>query len=108
MSQARTARLSLGILGLLMSASVLSAQTSTGTVTGRVANDAGQALLGAQVQLVGTGLGTRTGENGRFTIVNVPPGQYRLRAQMLGHRPVESTITVTAGATTTQDATMRT
>ena len=73
-------------------------------MAGRVANEAGQPLLGAQVQLVGTGLGTRTGENGRYTIVNVPAGQYRLRTQMLGHRPVEATITVTAGATTSDAA----
>ena len=102
-----TGRLVHAVTAIVVSASALAAQTSTGTVSGRVANEAGQPLLGAQVQLVGTGLGTRTGENGRYTIVNVPAGQYRLRTQMLGHRPVESTITVTAGATTTQDASMR-
>ncbi|HEU4994905.1 MAG TPA: SusC/RagA family TonB-linked outer membrane protein [Gemmatimonadaceae bacterium] len=39
--------------------------------------------------------------------MNVPAGQYRLRTQMLGHRPVELAITVSAGGTVTQNITMR-
>ena len=107
MHKGRTGRLVHAVMALLVSASALAAQTSTGTVSGRVANEAGQPLLGAQVQLVGSGLGTRTGEGGRYTVVNVPAGQYRLRTQMLGHRPVEHTITVTAGQTLTQDVAMK-
>ena len=57
----------------LTTASTLTAQT--GTVTGRVTSEANEPLSGAQVQLLGTGLGTRTAENGRYTIVNVPAAQ---------------------------------
>jgi TonB-linked SusC/RagA family outer membrane protein len=85
----------------------LPAQAPTGTVSGRVAADNGQPLAGAQVSVRGTGLGTRAGDNGRYTIVNVPVGQYRLRAQMLGHRPVEDSVTVVAGQTVTRDISMR-
>jgi TonB-dependent starch-binding outer membrane protein SusC len=85
----------------------LPAQGPTGTVSGRVIADNNQPLVGAQVSLRGTGLGTRTGDNGRYTIVNIPVGQYRLRTQMLGHRPVEDSITVVAGQTVTRDVTMR-
>ncbi len=88
-------------------ASSLAAQAPTGTVSGRVVADNGQPLTGAQVSLRGTGLGTRTNDNGRYAIVNVPVGQYRLRSQMLGHRLVEDTLTVVAGQTTTRDVTMR-
>jgi TonB-linked SusC/RagA family outer membrane protein len=91
----------------LLSASALGAQTQTGTVSGRVVGDNGQALVGAQVHLVGTGLGTRSGDNGRYSIVNVPVGQYRLRAQMIGHRVVEFSVAVVAGQTTTQDVAMK-
>ena len=79
----------------------------TGTITGRVTSDAGQNLAGAQVHLTGTALGALTGEDGKFTIANVPAAQYRLRAQMIGHRPVEVPITVTAGRTTTQDFSLK-
>ena len=64
-----------------------SAQGQTGTITGTVVGEAGQPLPGAQVGLVGTGLGTATNTNGKYTIVNVPAAQYRIRAQMIGHRP---------------------
>jgi TonB-linked SusC/RagA family outer membrane protein len=93
---------------MALSAEQLDAQAQTGTISGRVTADNTRPLLGAQVHLVGTGLGTRTGENGRYTIVNVPVGQYRLRTQMLGHRPVEHAVTVTATETVTQDFSMKT
>ena len=57
----------------------------------------------AQVLVVGTGLGTRTGSNGQYTIVNVPAASYRVRVQMIGHRPVDQSVTVTAGSSVTQD-----
>jgi TonB-linked SusC/RagA family outer membrane protein len=84
------------------------AQAQTGTISGRVLGDAGQVLAGAQVHLVGTTLGTAAGDNGRYSIVNVAAGQYRLRAQMIGHRPTEQSVTVTAGQTTTVDFTLKT
>ena len=85
------------------SARLAAAQAQTGTVTGTVTGEVGQPIAGAQVALVGTGLGTATNANGKYTIVNVPAAQYRIRAQMIGHRPVENAVTVTAGATATQD-----
>jgi TonB-linked SusC/RagA family outer membrane protein len=99
-------RTTVALVALVSGTSHLAAQ-ATGTVSGRVTADNGQPLAGAQVSLRGTGLGTRTGDNGRYTIVNVPVGQYRLRAQMLGHRPVEDSVTVVAGQTVTRDITMR-
>jgi TonB-dependent starch-binding outer membrane protein SusC len=79
------------------------AQTQTGTISGSVVGEIGQPISGAQVALVGTGLGTLTNASGKYTIVNVPAAQYRIRVQMIGHRPVEDPITVTAGTTTTQN-----
>jgi TonB-linked SusC/RagA family outer membrane protein len=79
----------------------------TGTISGRVATEAGTPVDGAQVYLVGTAIGTRTAANGRYTIVNVPPAQYRVRAQMIGFRPVEQPVTVAAGQTATLDYTLK-
>src|SRR5215210_6294320 len=107
MHRAKARRVCPLIAALLLSAGALPAQTQTGTISGRVTASTDQPLVGAQVHLVGTALGTRAGEGGRYTIVNVPAGQYRLRAQMLGHRPVELPVGVTAGATTTQDFAMK-
>jgi TonB-linked SusC/RagA family outer membrane protein len=85
----------------------LDAQARTGTVSGTVSGEAGQPIAGAQVTLVGTGLGTVSTASGRYTIANVPAAQYRVRAQMIGHRLMESAITVSAGATVTQDFIIR-
>jgi TonB-linked SusC/RagA family outer membrane protein len=95
------------LVAIVSGAGGLAAQTPTGTVSGRVVADNSQPLAGAQVSLRGTGLGTRTRDDGRYAIVNVPVGRYRLRAQMLGHRPVEDSITVVAGETVVRDITMR-
>src|SRR4051794_17184835 len=96
----------IAILIAIPTASTASAQT--GTISGTVTGDAGQPLAGAQVSLVGTGLGTATNATGKYSIVNVPPAQYRIRAQMIGHRPVENALTVTPGNTVTQDFALKT
>ena len=61
---------------LLLAAStrLAAAQAQTGTVSGTVTGEIGQPIAGAQVALVGTGLGTLTNPNGKYTIVNVPAG----------------------------------
>ena len=95
------------LLALTLTAAPLWAQPQNGTVSGTVTSEDGRALTGAQVLLVGTGLGTRAGEGGRYTIVNVPAGEYRVRAAMLGHRPAELAATVVAGETVTRDFQMK-
>ena len=79
----------------------------TGTITGTVTSESGQTLAGAQVLVVGTGLGSRTGNDGRYTIVNVPAAQYRVRVQFIGHRPQDQSVTVPAGGTVTMNFVMR-
>jgi TonB-linked SusC/RagA family outer membrane protein len=79
----------------------------TGTIAGTVTSESGQTLAGAQVLVVGTTLGTRTGTDGRYTIVNVPAAQYRVRVQFIGHRPMDQAVTVTAGGTVTSNFVMR-
>jgi TonB-dependent starch-binding outer membrane protein SusC len=91
----------------LLCAGSFAGQAQTGTVTGRVTGQAERPLVDAQVRIVGTRIGARVGENGRYTLGNVPAGPHRLRAQFLGHRPVEVDVVVNAGETTTQDFAMR-
>src|SRR5262245_47864055 len=98
---------SLRYAGLLAFLGVVNARAQTGTISGRVTGESEQPIVGAQVRLIGTGLGTLTGEGGRYTIVNVPPAEYRIRAQMIGHRPIEVALRVTAGQTATQDFAMK-
>lgn len=90
---------------LVIAAARLGAQT--GTITGRVTSESSAPLAAAQVVVVGSTLGTRTSTDGRYTIVNVPAGQQRVRVQFIGHRPMDQLVTVPAGGTVTQDFVMR-
>src|SRR5438093_9375090 len=77
----------------------------TGTITGVItAQETGAPLAEARVTLAGTALGATAGSDGRYTITLVPPGTYRLRAQLIGHTPAEvAGVVVAAGSTATAD-----
>ena len=83
-------------------ASNLIAQTS-GKVRGTVTDDAtGEALIGANVLIDGTGLGAATDENGEYFILNVSPGAYTMRAEIIGYQTaVELDVRVFIDLTTT-------
>ena len=88
---------------LLVSAAPLLAQQA-GTVTGQVTHaTSGRELSGVQVSIVGSGLGTLTGNNGRFLIPNVPAGPVTVRADMIGFGIGEVQVTVDAGGTALAD-----
>ena len=57
----------------------------SGLVSQKINGDPG---IGVNIVLVDSYLGAATDENGRFTILNVPPGTYTLRADAIGFAPV--------------------
>ena len=80
------------------------AQAQDGTITGRVTDAASQRPISSvQVHLVGTGMGTLSRDNGRYIILNVPAGEYTLRAERIGYTAVEMQVTVSEGGTLEQD-----
>ena len=71
---------------------------STGTITGLVTSTVGgRPLSGVQVSILGSGLGTITGNNGRFLLPNAPAGELTVRADFIGFGTEESQVTVTVG-----------
>ena len=63
----------------------LSAGTS-GKVSGIVVDDdTGEPLVAVNVTLEGTSMGAITNPEGRYHIVNVPPGEYTVKAAMMGY-----------------------
>ena len=73
-------------------------------MTGRVTDAATlQPLEGAQLVIEGTNFGALSNAQGRFLILNVPPGTHRLRAILLGYGPVTREFTVEAGETAQVD-----
>ena len=77
----------------------------TGTISGSVtAESTGAAVVGAEVTVAGTPLGATVGSDGRYTIGLVPPGNYRVRARLIGYELAEiAGVVVTAGQTATVD-----
>jgi TonB-linked SusC/RagA family outer membrane protein len=78
-----------------------------GTITGKVTSQAtGQPLAEARVLGIQTTLAATTGEDGKFTLRNVPAGTVQLQVLRVGYQSVKQTVTVTAGQTATADFTM--
>src|SRR3989475_1456078 len=89
-----TVALLLGLLSLGPMAS--SAQAQTGSITGKITDDAGVGVPYANVILKGTQLGGRANADGKFTIVKVPVGTYTLATKMMGYSSVEKPVQVNA------------
>ena len=62
----------------------------TGKIAGRVIDTATkEPLVGASVIIVGTTIGAATDLDGRYTILNVLPGTYTVKASAVGYQPME-------------------
>jgi hypothetical protein len=80
----------------------------TGKITGTVKDaETGQPLYPANITIEGTGLGAASRRNGEYFIINVSPGTYEVRAEMMGYRDVVTeNVVVRADFTTTVDFTL--
>jgi outer membrane receptor for ferrienterochelin and colicin len=78
---------------------------NTGKIAGKVTDaKTKEPLIGANVAIPGTSLGASTDVNGDYTILNIPPNTYALRASILGYDPVTvNGIQVSIDLTTRQD-----
>jgi TonB-linked SusC/RagA family outer membrane protein len=97
-------RFSLALAGAVLCAAAslapLGAQQPTGTITGQVVDSASrQPLADVSVIVEGTQLGTRTRDDGSFTIGGVPAGRHTIRAQRIGYASPLLVVDVQSGAT---------
>lgn len=76
------------VLGLLLSASIASAQ-SGGVIAGLVVDEAGSPVAGADVFVLTQTHRARTDSAGRFEIQKLDGGVYRIRARRVGFLPAE-------------------
>ena len=62
---------------------------TTGKISGLVIDkNKTDALPGANVYLEGTSYGTASDENGRFSLINIRPGKYVLKVDMIGYKSI--------------------
>jgi len=88
----------------IMLFAVLSSAGGAGTINGRVLDAyTQQPLAGAKVVVEGTYLVAYTGNDGTYTIANVPAGVYTVRVDMNGAATAKLRVTVVAGGAATAD-----
>ena len=89
------------ILSLMLPLLLLPLQLfGQGTIRGSVVDSAGHsALIGANVYLLGTAMGSVTDREGEFRIPKVPSGSYTLKISYLGYTTRELPVTVTSDVT---------
>jgi iron complex outermembrane recepter protein len=100
---------SIAVLSLLITfaGSNAQAQDQTGSIGGRVLDDQGTPLVGAQVAIPGSSIGTQTRANGEYVLPRVPVGSHSVQARYLGYRPETATIQVRTNQRSNQDFTLR-
>jgi hypothetical protein len=91
------------VLGLGLALVVAPLAGQTGTVNGRVTvTGTGDPIVGAQVTLVGTNIGTETDANGEFILLNVPVGRQQIRVAQIGYRVGLLELNVQSGSITAE------
>jgi outer membrane cobalamin receptor len=90
---------------LLFAISSLVQAGTTGKIAGVVTDrETGERLPGVAVTIVGTTMGAAADQDGQYFILNVVPGLYKLRAQLIGYTPMEvDNVSVSLDLTTTID-----
>ncbi len=59
---------------------------TTGKLTGKITDaNNGDPLIGANILIEGSGLGAATGLDGRYVILNIPPGTYKIKISYLSY-----------------------
>jgi len=93
--------LAIGVLALCLSSQAVA--QNTGFIRGQVVDkETREPLPGVNVLVVGTYHGAATDEDGNFIVRGISPGEYTLRAQIIGYTTVEHTeVKVNPGSGTT-------
>jgi outer membrane receptor protein involved in Fe transport len=62
---------------------------TTGKLTGKATDGkTNEAIPFVNITIMGTSLGASTDINGNYVILNIPPGNYKVKAQSVGYQPV--------------------
>lgn len=89
------------------SLAVAQGTAQTGSIGGKVVDDKGAPVAGAQIGVQGTTAGAQTGSSGEYVIDRVPAGAQTVRVRMVGFKPDSASVTVTEGQRLSQDFTLQ-
>src|SRR5262245_30350840 len=108
----RIVNIVIAVVLCLLTAEFASAQTATATISGLIQDPSGAVLPGVNVSARSSETGrtrtTVTDETGRYSIVNLEPGEYQVRAELQGFQTaVRSGVIASIAGTTVVDVQMR-
>jgi len=84
--------------------SVRKTSMKDGSMTGIVTDAAtGETLPGANIMIVGTGMGTASNSKGEYKLSRIPDGSHTIRVTFIGYKPLEVTINITGDSRITKD-----
>ncbi|MDP2302458.1 MAG: TonB-dependent receptor [Ignavibacteria bacterium] len=93
---------SISLIIILLLSTLLNAGT-TGKLTGKIKDaQTGELLVGANIIIEGTALGSATNVNGEYVILNIPPGRYNVKFSYIGYESVSVNNVVISVDQTTQ------
>jgi Outer membrane receptor proteins, mostly Fe transport len=85
---------------LLFGTTFLSAQQGSGQIKGTITDaTSGETMIGANVTLKGTSLGSPSDAYGKYIINAIPSGSYTMKVSYIGYRTKETTVEVGGGST---------
>jgi outer membrane receptor for ferrienterochelin and colicins len=84
----------------------LMVQAQTGTITGKVTDESGEAMVGASVVVESTSEGAFTDLDGNYSL-EVSPGTYTIIATYIGYSEAREEATVSAGGTVSLNFTLK-
>ena len=61
---------------------------TTGKIAGRITDENNNPLIGCNVIIKGTSLGAASDLDGKYFILNIPPGVYEISSSMIGYGTV--------------------
>lgn len=93
---------SLTVAAIMMGASAANV-LAQGTIKGKVLDQHGTPVAGANLTVKGTTIATVSDENGDFKLGNVPSGSQTINVSYLGLQPAEEAFMVVDGATISQN-----
>jgi len=95
-------------LSLSVSSSLYGHQTGAGVVKGTVTDTAGRAMPGVNVAIPELHRGTVTDTEGKYTLTNLPRGEYKVVFSFIGYETKNETVTISRAKTVELDITLRT
>ena len=89
------------ILILLLFSQVNFAQKSRtdANIVGHIVDTEGKHLTFANISIKGTSIGTTTDETGHYQLINVPEGEFIIKANYVGYKPKEKKVVMDADKT---------